>query len=110
MTLTQATGVGPITNFAIAPAGGGLKDILINTGISLVETVITNYISSKTNAISKEQISNIVQSGSKTFRNVYGQRRTGKQRYKPRHFKNFGRTKVYNRRSSNYSKFRKYRR
>ena len=55
MTIAQPVGAGPISNVGIAPiGGGGLKSILIDIGLTVAETVITNYVNSQINAVSKK--------------------------------------------------------
>ncbi len=45
MGLVTAVGQGPISTVGIAPiGGGGLKSILIDIGLTVAETVITNYL------------------------------------------------------------------
>ncbi len=43
--IAQPVGLGPISNVGISPAGGGgIKEILVDIGFSIAETLITNYL------------------------------------------------------------------
>ena len=70
MTLVQSAGSSPTSNYAVAPiGGGGLKGALIDTGISIVETVITNYLTNKFSGKAKTGSKTEVQGQRKTFWN-----------------------------------------
>jgi len=84
MTIGVPTGQGPLSNVSVSPSGGGLKDLLINTGITIAETIITNYVEQQSRALQTKihEISNQRKNGSKARGNAATQLRKRKRPFK----------------------------
>ncbi len=88
MVLTADSSFRPTTNVGIAPAGGGIKQLLIDVGFALAETIITNYVNQKVSAVSKDKKN----FANKVIRETFGYAR---KRYRSRNYRN---TKYANKR------------
>ncbi len=85
--------------------GGDWKSALIQVGISMAETIITNYVRDKALEASNKA-SNIWEGRNKTFVHPRRQYRSRRRKFlRPRYIQNWGRKKTYRRRYSNRSRF-----
>ncbi len=98
----------PQSNTFVSPSGGGLKGLIIDVAIPVIETIITNYVNEQVNAISKKVKDKSADAINKALGQPNRQRRTGLKRRKTYNFKNFRRSKKYNRRTYDNPKFFKY--
>jgi len=76
VTIVTPSGLGPFSNIGIAPSlGGGAKQLLVDIGFAIGESIITNYITNRSSAtkIQKTVARKIVR---KTFRYAHKRYRT----------------------------------
>ncbi len=111
MTIAQHGALGPISNVGISPFGSGAKGALINTGLAIVETVITNYLKNKFSGKALPEKTTNRKSKRTTFGNQSTYNRPRNRNYRRTYYKGFrSRAKVAGGRKRYYLARPKFRR